>query len=117
MIKIMAFLLIGVVTAGCNGFVKPDLSGPVNEAYFPVFSGFPMPYMYMASAVQWNEDYAVTTGHTPFIPNVAYRCSTRCDLVFIKHKANGHFRHEVSAAGGREHHGRGREPLPCDHDG
>ena len=91
MIKIMAFLLIGVVTAGCNGFVKPDLSGPLNDAYFSVFSGFPLPLMYMASAVQWNEDYAVTTGHTPFIPNVAYRCSTHCDLVFIKHKANGRY--------------------------
>ena len=91
MIKIMAFLLIGVVTAGCNGFVKPDLSGSVNDSYFAVFSGFPMPFMYMASAVQWNEDYAVTTAHTPFIPNVAYRCSTHCDLVFIKHKASGHY--------------------------
>jgi hypothetical protein len=91
MIKIMAYLLIGVVLAGCNGFVKPDLSGPANDSYFLVFSGFPMPFMYMASAVQWNEDYAVTTRHTPFIANVAYSCSTHCDLVFIQHKANGHF--------------------------
>ena len=91
MIKIMAYLLIGVVIAGCNGFVKPDLSGPINESYFLVHSGFPMPFLYIASAVQWNEDYAVTTRHTPFIPNVVYSCSTHCDLVFIKHKASGHY--------------------------
>lgn len=98
MIKIMAFLLIGVVTAGCNGFVKPRLVEPVSmKLTFPSFQAF-MRTMYMASAVQWNEDYAVTTGHTRLY-NVAYRCSTRCDLVFIKHKANGHFQHGGAADG------------------
>lgn len=91
MIKIMACFLIGAVTAGCNGIVKPDFSGPTNDSYFSVYSGFPVPYLYMASAVQWNEDYAVTTRHTPFIPNVKYSCSTGCDLVFIQHKANGRY--------------------------
>lgn len=91
MIRIMAFFLIGAVIAGCNGIVRPDFSGPANDSYFLVFSGFPLPYVYMASAVQWNDDYAVTTGHTPFIPNVKYKCSTNCDLVFIKHKANGRY--------------------------
>src|SRR5438128_4310132 len=91
MIKIIACFFIGVVTAGCNGIVKPDFSGPTNNSYFLVFSGFPFPYLYMASAVQWNEDYAVTTRHTPFISNVKYSCSTGCDLVFIQHKANGRY--------------------------
>jgi hypothetical protein len=91
MIKIMACFLIGAVLAGCNGMVKPDFSGPANDSYFTVFSGFPLPYMYMASAVQWNEEYAVTTRHTPLIPNVQYSCSTGCDLVFIRHKANGRY--------------------------
>ncbi|WP_240635692.1 serine protease [Pseudomonas laurylsulfativorans] len=91
MIKIMAYFVIGAVIAGCNGIVKPDLSGPGNNSYFVVYSGFPFPYLYMASAVQWNEDYAVTTRHTPFIPDVKYSCSTGCDLVFIQHKANGHY--------------------------
>jgi hypothetical protein len=91
MIKIMTYFLIGVVLAGCNGMVKPDFSGPTNDSYFLVFSGFPLPYIYMASAVQWNEDYAVTTRHTPLIPNVKYSCSTGCDLVFIQHKANGRY--------------------------
>ncbi|MND95059.1 hypothetical protein D3C80_873010 [compost metagenome] len=91
MIKIMAYFLIGAVTAGCNGMVKPDFSGPTNDSYFSVYSGFPLPYLYMASAVQWNEDYAVTTRHTPLMRNVKYSCSTGCDLVFIQHKANGHY--------------------------
>ena len=50
MIKIMAYFLIGAVTAGCNGIVKPDFSGPANDSYFLVHSGFPAPYLYMASA-------------------------------------------------------------------
>ena len=91
MIKIMACFLIGALTAGCNGIVKPDLSRATSDSYFLVFSGFPLPYVYMASAVQWNEDYAVTTRHTPLIPNVKYSCSTGCDLVFFQHKANGRF--------------------------
>jgi hypothetical protein len=36
MIKIMACLLIGALTAGCNGMVKPDFSGPANHSYFLV---------------------------------------------------------------------------------
>ena len=91
MFKIISILLSALFTAGCNGFVKPDFSGPVNDSYFVISSGFPAPFLYMASAVQWNEDYAVTTQHTPFLPNVAYACSTGCDLVFIKRKADGHY--------------------------
>nr|WP_260403078.1 S1C family serine protease [Pseudomonas nitritireducens] len=45
--------------------------------------------MIVASAVQWNADYAVTAAHTPFLLNKAYRCSTGCDLLFIAHKATG----------------------------
>ena len=91
MIKIISILLLALSTAGCNGFVKPDLSGQFNDSYFVVYSGFPAPLLYTASAVQWNEDYAVTTRHTPFLPDIAYSCSTGCDLAFIKHKADGHY--------------------------
>ncbi|WP_280326422.1 S1C family serine protease [Pseudomonas sp. BN102] len=87
--KIAAIFMAGALCAGCNGLVKPDISGPSTETYFSIFSGFPLPYFYMASAVQWNEEYAVTTAHTPLIPYEKYRCSTGCDLVFIRHKANG----------------------------
>lgn len=89
MIKIMVCLLIGVVIAGCNGIVQPDLSGPHSDSYFTVFSDFPVPFLYMASAVQWNDDYAVTVRHTPFITDVKHVCSTNCDLVFIHKKAKG----------------------------
>ena len=91
MIKITVILLVAFSTVGCNGFVKPDLSGEYNDSYFVVFSGFPAPFLYTASAVQWNDDYAVTTRHTPFLPDIAYSCSTGCDLAFIKHKADGSY--------------------------
>lgn len=87
MCKYIAVLLCAISLAGCNGFVKPDLSRADNDSYFIVHSGFPFPFLYMASAVQWNDEYAVTVRHTPFTENIVHTCSTNCDLVFIKHKA------------------------------
>ncbi|NBA98624.1 serine protease [Pseudomonas sp. R5(2019)] len=69
--------------------VKPEIVGSASDSWFPVHSGFPLPYVFLASAVQWNEDYAVTAGHIPFITYVQHACSTGCDLVFFKHKARG----------------------------
>nr|BFD40929.1 hypothetical protein FFPRI1PSEUD_24280 [Pseudomonas sp. FFPRI_1] len=46
-------------------------------------------FLYVASAVQWNQDYAVSAAHTPRLANVKYRCSTGCDLVFIRRSADG----------------------------
>ena len=89
MIKITVILLVALSTVGCNGFVKPDLSGEYNDSYFVVFSGFPAPFLYTASAVQWNDDYAVTTRHTPFLPDIAYSCSTGCDLAFMASTMSG----------------------------
>ena len=40
----------------------------------------------MASAIQWNEDYAVTAKHTPFLRNVVHEGLG--DVVFFKHKAS-----------------------------
>ena len=91
MTKIMAIVFLGALTAGCNGIVKPELVG--SDAYFQVHSGFPLPYVFLASAVQWNEDYAVTASHVPLLPNVQHTCSTGCDLVFFKHKARGYRPH------------------------
>lgn len=42
--------------------------------------------MLMATAIQWNEDYAVTAKHTPYLSNVVHE--GRGDVVFIKHKAS-----------------------------
>lgn len=40
----------------------------------------------MASAIQWNADYAVTAKHTPFLRNVVHEGLG--DVVFFKHKAS-----------------------------
>lgn len=88
LLKLVSATVVLALLGGCNGFVKVSSS---DEAlgYKPIYSGFPLPYIFAASSVQWNEDYAVSAGHTPFLSNVAYRCSTGCDLVFIKNKATG----------------------------
>ncbi|MFR0688930.1 trypsin-like peptidase domain-containing protein [Enterobacterales bacterium AE_CKDN230030158-1A_HGKHYDSX7] len=75
--------------SGCNGWVSPETDARLTERYFTVLSGPPLPGMIVASAVQWNADYAVTAAHTPFLLHQAYRCSTGCDLLFIAHKAKG----------------------------
>ncbi|WP_152227781.1 serine protease [Pseudomonas sp. SCB32] len=82
-------VLFLVVLTGCNGWVSPETNGSLTDRYFSVFSGPPLPGVMVASAVQWNSDYAVTAAHTPFLRNQAYRCSTGCDLLFITHKAEG----------------------------
>ncbi|MNZ35500.1 hypothetical protein D3C78_528990 [compost metagenome] len=88
MFKIMAVFLSGAVCAGCNGLVRPDVDGAGEPHYFRVFSGFPLPFLYMASAVQWNEEYAVTVRHIPLVSGKAHTCSTGCDLVFIRHRCD-----------------------------
>lgn len=75
--------------SGCNGWVIPETDSSLTSSYFKVFSGPPVPGLLVASAVQWNSEYAVTAAHTPFLMNQAYRCSTGCDLLFISHPAEG----------------------------
>jgi len=74
---------------GCNGWVSPETDSQLTSRYFQVLSGPPLRGVMVASAVQWNADYAVTAAHTPFLLNQAYHCSTGCDLLFITHKAQG----------------------------
>jgi hypothetical protein len=87
---LLPLLGAGFLTA-CNGFTPPLPPGAGSEYHGrqAVFSGFPTPMLFIATATQWNEHYAVTAAHTPFIDGIAHRCSTGCDLVFIKRKANG----------------------------
>ena len=80
-IKTFYVLLLAAFLSGCNGFVRPMVD--TSDDYFTVFGGFGM---FMASAVQWNADYAVTVKHTPFL-RYDHACSTGCDLVFYKHKS------------------------------
>lgn len=60
---------------------------PVYDQAFVVHSGGPLPFMLMGTAVQWNEDYAVTVKHIPYLSGAVYQ--GRADVQFFKHKANG----------------------------
>ena len=74
-----------MLLSGCNGMPTAYVSDPVYDQAFVVTSGAPLPMLLMASAIQWNEDYAVTAKHTPFLRNVVHEGLG--DVVFFKHKA------------------------------
>jgi hypothetical protein len=80
---------VSLLLVGCNGVPRPLASDEGLHGHFTVNSGFPLPYFFQGSAVQWNQDYAVTVRHIPLIPNVVYQCSSGCDMVFIRHPAEG----------------------------
>ena len=75
-----------MLLSGCTGMPTAYVSDPVYDQAFVVTSGAPLPLLLMASAIQWNEDYAVTAKHTPFLPNVVHEGLG--DVVFFKHKAS-----------------------------
>ncbi len=79
-------LMFGLLLSGCNGIPTPFVSDAAYKDAFMVTSSFPAPLMYQASAIQWNEDYAVSAKHTPYLSNVEHR--GRGDVVFIKRKAS-----------------------------
>lgn len=74
-----------MLLSGCNGMPTTYVSDPVYDQAFVVTSGAPLPMLLMATAIQWNEDYAVTAKHTPFLRNVVHEGLG--DVVFFKHKA------------------------------
>lgn len=73
--------------SGCNGVPTAFNQDPVYDQAILVHSGGPLPFMLMGTAVQWNEDYAVTVKHIPYIPGSVYQ--GRSDVQFFRHKANG----------------------------
>jgi hypothetical protein len=75
-----------MLLSGCNGMPTSYVSDPVYDQAFVVTSGAPLPMLLMATAIQWNEDYAVTAKHTPFLRNVVHEGLG--DVVFFKHKAS-----------------------------
>lgn len=83
--KLVPFLAAVTLLSGCNGVPRSFVSDPVYSQAFVVTSGAPLPMMLMASAIQWNEEYAVTAKHTPFLTGIAHEGLG--DVVFIKHKA------------------------------
>lgn len=87
---IAGLVLAGVVLSGCNGFTRPMIPPQDNlHGRSIVLSGLPLPTVFVGSAVQWDENYAVTAAHTPLVKKVVHRCSTGCDLLFVKRKAKG----------------------------
>ena len=110
-ISIAILLLTSMVVAGCNGIPKPSLLDGPEQGYFRVYSGFPIPYLLAGSAVQWNEEYAVTVAHIPFISGTVYKCSTGCDLKFFKHPAKGKIPKWRSAVPGERITAIGASPL------
>lgn len=85
MSKIVPCLAAMMLLSGCNGVPTSYVSDPVYDQAFVVTSRGPLPMLLMASAIQWNEDYAVTAKHTPFLPNIVHEGLG--DVVFFKHKA------------------------------
>lgn len=75
-----------MLLSGCNGLPTSSFaSNPAHDQAFIVYSGAPMPMLLMASAIQWNAEYAVTAKHTPFISGVVHEGLG--DVVFFRHKA------------------------------
>jgi hypothetical protein len=64
-----------------TAFVKD----PVNDQAFLVHSGGPLPMLLMGTAVQWNDEYAVTVKHLPFVSGSVFQ--GRGDVQFFRHKA------------------------------
>ena len=83
--KLPICLMLGLLLTGCNGMPTPFVSDAAYKDAFMVTSSLPVPLLYQASAVQWNEDYAVSAKHTPYLSDVEHR--GRGDVVFIKRKA------------------------------
>lgn len=87
--NVAGLLMCTAFLIGCNGMPVPVSGTDDYDGDFAVHSGFPLPYLYEGSAVQWASGYAVTVQHIPLLSDVVYRCSTGCDMVFIKHPAQG----------------------------
>lgn len=94
LINLLVWLLVG-----CNGAPRIE-GGQAALEVLTVHSGFPLPYLFEGSGVQWNEEYAVTVKHIPYLANVVHRCSSGCDLVFFRHRSTGKIPTWRSAKGG-----------------
>lgn len=84
---ILSLVAATALLSGCNGVPTAFTQDPVYDQAILVHSGGPLPYMLMGTAVQWNEDYAVTVKHIPYVPGAVYQ--GRGDVQFFRHKANG----------------------------
>ncbi|EIM17040.1 S1C family serine protease [Pseudomonas chlororaphis] len=97
-----------IATAGCNGTLSPVSSNEELPGYFPINA---VAYLFQGSAVQWNQNYAVSVAHIPLLPDVVHHCSTGCDLVFLRHNADGILPVWRSAIAGEAVETVGNSPL------
>jgi hypothetical protein len=86
MLSFKPLLVACVLLSGCNGMPTAFIKDPVYDQAFVVHSGGPLPYVLMGSAVQWNEEYAVTVKHVPYLSGSVYQ--GRGDMQFFKHPAS-----------------------------
>jgi hypothetical protein len=86
MFPFKSLLAACVLLSGCNGMPTAYLQDPVYNQAFVVHSGGPIPLMLMGSAVQWNDDYAVTVKHVPFLSGSVHE--GKGDVQFFRHKAD-----------------------------
>ncbi|WP_148485267.1 serine protease family protein [Pseudomonas massiliensis] len=80
-----SLLVACVLLSGCNGMPAAYLQDPVHDQAFVVHSSGPLPLMLMGSAVQWNEDYAVTVKHVPYLSGSVHQ--GKGDVQFFRRKA------------------------------
>jgi hypothetical protein len=83
--SLMSLLAACVLISGCNGMSTAFVKDPVQDQAFLVYSGGPLPMMLMGSAVQWNDEYAVTVKHLPYVSGSEFQ--GRGDVQFFRHKA------------------------------
>jgi hypothetical protein len=80
----LATLVLCAMLTGCNGMPQPFYSDPIYDQAFVVHSGGPVAFLFMGSAIQWNEDYAVTVKHIPYLPGAVHQGVG--DVQFFRHK-------------------------------
>lgn len=88
---------------------SPITTAESYPGYFNVQS-----YQLQGGAVQWNQEFAVTVAHIPYLPNVVHSCSSGCDLVFFKHPAEGPLPTWRNVSAGESVTAVGSSPLSVD---
>ncbi len=86
MTPLKSLLAACVLISGCNGMSTAYVKDPVQDQAFLVHAGGPLALLMMASAVQWNDEYAVTVKHLPYVPGAVFQ--GRGDVQFFRHKAD-----------------------------
>jgi hypothetical protein len=82
---LMTLLAACALISGCNGMSTAFVKDSVNDQAFLVHSGGPLPMLMMGTAVQWNDEYAVTVKHLPYVSGSVFK--GRGDVQFFKRKA------------------------------